>query len=335
MKTIKIISFITAFGISCASCQDRSELKVTLKVTDDVGMPVEEVTIETDVFDRWQPGEGFGKDLFKKIKIVTDATGLAVMEASSSRCDLVFSGEKPGYYWAGAEFKSTTSSQGQWHPWNPTIKMELKRILNPIPLIAKNVCRNFVHYVPLPVAGEDIGFDLERGDWVAPHGVGSIEDIRFRIEGKKEKLSELYDTRLHITFSHPQDGLIRHETAPDKGSGLRLPYLAPATGYEPEWIQRKARVPGATTGVLAGIQQVIDEAKPTENYFLRLRTKVDETGKIVSAHYAKVQGGFLWYPSGLVKFQYCFNPTANDRNLEFDVTRNLLEVSPGQEVKDP
>ncbi|TDU71175.1 hypothetical protein EI77_02297 [Prosthecobacter fusiformis] len=335
MKIIKIIVSIFICGITCASCQDRSALKITLEVADDVGIPVDVATIETDLFDRWQPGEGFGKDLYKKLQAITADSGLAVLEAESSRCALVLRAKKSGYYWAGAEFKSINTSKGQWQPWNPTIKMELKRVLNPIPLIAKKVIRNYADYVQLPGTGIDVGFDLERGDWVTPHGAGTTADILFRMEGKTEDAFALYDTRLHITFSHPQDGLVLHETKPVKGSGLRLPYLAPEAGYASEWLQRKARVPGATTGVLAGIPQVIDEAKPTENYFLRLRTKVDGDGKVISAHYAKVQGGFLWYPSGLVKFQYCFNPTANDRNLEFDTTRNLLRVLPGQEVKDP
>ncbi len=62
---------------------------------------------------------------------------------------------------------------------------------------------------------------------------------------------------------------------------------------------------------------------------------LDANGKVVSAHYAKIHGGFEWFISGKVRFQYHFNPTANDRNLEFDPSRNLLKVQAGQAVTDP
>jgi hypothetical protein len=58
-------------------------------------------------------------------------------------------------------------------------------------------------------------------------------------------------------------------------------------------------------------------------------------GEIISAHYAQIQGGLRWGLEGVLKFQYHFNPTPNNRNLEFDTSRNLLSVLPGAKVEEP
>ena len=58
-------------------------------------------------------------------------------------------------------------------------------------------------------------------------------------------------------------------------------------------------------------------ANKDRNFYFRVRTVTDKDGKIISAHYGKIYGDF---PS----FIHYFNGTANDRNLEFDIGRNLL-----------
>jgi hypothetical protein len=75
--------------------------------------------------------------------------------------------------------------------------------------------------------------------------------------------------------------------------------------------------------------QWLDESKPGSNYYFRVRTVLDKKGKFVSAHYGKIYGRFefgryikaecLFLKSGI----YYFNPTVNDRNVEFDRSRNL------------
>lgn len=332
MKTIHGITFLGFLVMSCASCQDRSAIKVTLETRDDTGMPLEGAVIETNVFDRWQPGENFGKDVYERFNLVTDVTGTTVLETSSSRCELVFSANKPGYYWGGAAFKSAAKMNDRWQPWNPTLKIELKRILNPIPLVAKKVLKGRANYVPLPAFGAPVGFDFEVGDWTSPYGRGTTADIFIQLDGQTNDLVNLYDAQLRITFSNPGDGLVLHETEP---SGLRVPHHAPISGYQPELVKRKAQVKGDTVGVLKDLPKTEDDSKPNENYFLRVRTRLDGAGEVVSANYAKVYGGFLWYVSGKVQFQYYYNPVTNDRNLEFAPKRNLLTLPEDQQVSDP
>ena len=75
------------------------------------------------------------------------------------------------------------------------------------------------------------------------------------------------------------------------------------------------------------------------NYFFRVRTKKDEAGKIVSANYGKIRGpldfGFRGRRNGL-GMTYYFNPTPNDRNMEFDPSRNLFADLPvAEQVHEP
>ena len=65
------------------------------------------------------------------------------------------------------------------------------------------------------------------------------------------------------------------------------------------------------------------------NYFFRVRTVLDENGKVKSALYGKIYGDFM-------HFSYYLNPTPNDRNVEFDPKQNLLKkLTPLEAVTEP
>ena len=72
------------------------------------------------------------------------------------------------------------------------------------------------------------------------------------------------------------------------------------------------------------------------NYFFRVRTKKDEAGRIISAVYGKIYGDFSGFEYGKLTFMYYLNLTPNDRNVEFDPTKNLFEnLSSLEEVRVP
>jgi len=76
------------------------------------------------------------------------------------------------------------------------------------------------------------------------------------------------------------------------------------------------------------------------NFYFRTRTVTDAAGNIISAHYGKIYGDFQFnaarkdwgYLSTLALVTTYFNPTSNDRNVEFDPKRNLL---PNGNVRQP
>jgi len=332
MKT-PLIPFMLLVSAACASCQEKSDVCVNFKVADDAGVPVQAATLTTAVFDYWLPGESFGKDIYHSVSLVTDNAGAARFAAASSRCEYTLFARKPGHYESQCFFKSTKIADGRWEPWNPTIKVELKRVLKPIPLIAKKVVKGYGECVSLPA--DKASYDLEMGDWVAPHGIGKTADLIFNIKQKAPDPGKNYETTLTLSFSNPQDGLVMVERPKEYVSSLVMPYEAPATGYQTEKSWRKQRVNPEVIGGKYKDGKLIDETKPNEDYFLRLRTKLDEKGKLVSANYAKVQGSFMWGVEGVIRFQYHFNPTPNNRNLEFDQAKNIFKVDERQKVTEP
>ena len=67
------------------------------------------------------------------------------------------------------------------------------------------------------------------------------------------------------------------------------------------------------------------------NYLIvRSRTETGVDGKIMKANYGKIYGDLIYggteknLNGGMVRLHYYFNPTPNDRNLEFDGKNNLF-----------
>jgi hypothetical protein len=53
--------------------------------------------------------------------------------------------------------------------------------------------------------------------------------------------------------------------------------------------------------------------------------QLDKDGKVISAHYGKIQGPITLNREGSVGLTHYFNGKPNDRNLEFDPSKNLLK----------
>lgn len=166
-----------------------------------------------------------------------------------------------------------------------------------------------VHGGP-PVLNEVVGFDLMLGDWVAPYGRGGHKDILFKKSFSGTSNND-YNSKLVVSFPNPTDGIQEFGLSMpnNQGSYLRSPHEAPAEGYSPMLVRENSATPGKSA------QFDYDEKK---NYFFRVRTVLDENGKIKSALYGKIYGDFM-------QFTYYLNPTPNDRNVEFDPKQNLLK----------
>lgn len=200
----------------------------------------------------------------------------------------------------------------------------------------------------IPEKGKWCSYDLEVADWVTPNGEGKTSDLLLRFssefvgfekrfrqksveaerafskkafaarseEWTEEKFRHRagdWDLCLEIAFPKPKEGMIRVVEAFNPHSVLRMPHQAPEISYEPTY-----RYEIKTYG---------ESAWDSDNdigFFLRTRVVLDEDGEIESANYAKIHEDFKVTVDGKVSFKYYFNPVANDRNLEFDSTRNLF-----------
>jgi hypothetical protein len=172
----------------------------------------------------------------------------------------------------------------------------------------------------MPETNKPIGFDLVKSDWVAPYGKGATADLVFELARRLTSVEEPFEATLKVTFSNEGDGIQSVFAAPFVGSDLKLPRFAPEHGYEPVLVRRTARA--------ATDKPIETSTREDQNYFFRVRTVLDENKRIKSALYGKIDGDIRFDVingnPGYLLFTYYLNPTASDRNMEFDPKRNLF-----------
>lgn len=256
--------------------------------------------------------------------------------------------KKPGYYSASLDIPNAAD------PLERTIVLPAKR--NPIPLFAREVGQGSNTDGVFKAENEWLGYDFEIGDWVAPFGNGHVTDIRFRyrhefqgyheaglrlaealqiskeaatrnrVEWTEEKFkirNGRWAGEMEVSFVGEKEGMVEVVDRYLPYSQLKMPHEAPADGYGPG---RKYALNNYSP---SGLRDDV-------GFFLRTRVKLDEKGEIVSAHFTKVHHDFRFWAEGHVEFTYYFNPTPNDRNLEFDPARNLFPKSAQTEyIRDP
>lgn len=231
----------------------------------------------------------------------TDTNGLFFASHNDRTGGIGITADKVGYY--GTRWSQTLRDpEENANDRNISTTLVLKKIGKPIAMYAKLVDEN------PPTLGQSIGYDLMMGDWVCGGHKGVNADIFFQKWAYRKSGAD-YEYKVKITFPKTGDG-IQIYTIPDleKGSGLRSPHEAPLEGYQPELNKERSAHPGQPTK---------NDDDPNRIYLFRVRTVIDARGNIVSALYGKIYGDFM-------QFTYYLNPTPNDRNIEFDLKRNLL-----------
>ncbi len=246
------------------------------------------------------------------MRATPDARGIArFTNRPSASVQVVVKGA--GYYMTHSESLFLPSIEnGGLLPWHRTNTLVLKAMVNPIPMYAI--------FLPWtwPETEKAIGFDLVEGDWTKPFGKGFNADLFFRREfikrapkGRGSAITDGED-RYFITFPNRGDGLVPF-TAPEypRGSELRSAYEAPADGYQAEWTTYRVWSPGKPFESNHDVKR---------NFYIRVRTVMDEEGRITSANYGKIYGEL---PNCICYF----NPEVNSRNVEFAPDKNLTRKS--------
>lgn len=318
--------------------------KITVKVVDEQGNPVEGAKIGIGLMSSKDIGQGWGTKS-SRVKGLTDGDGIFFGEGETEPY-LSFSATKEGYYGSSGKFKAFTGVSGilgfrTYEPWNPTVELILKKIINPIPMYAVRMSTYQKKEHPdIPTLDRFVGFDLSTNDWVVPHGLGTHHDFMFKVEVKRAVSYDNYDTTITLKFSNPGDGLIKYTPDVSKGkSMLRLPHHAPVTGYKPEYVKRYEHSPDVIQDGGAGGDQEFGT-----NYFFRVRTELDKDGNVIAGLYGKIHGEIKLHNYTLrlknrnpfLSFNYYLNPNNNDTNIEFDPKRNLFKGLPDRKkVSEP
>jgi hypothetical protein len=237
------------------------------------------------------------------------------------------------------------------------LDLTLPHILKPIPLRALDqgmLHRRFNHpndklppALGLPDFAESvIGFDAANCQAVEPFGRGKTTDfyvvIRSVFRGYKDSLTEAtarnradrgigpieeskaihgsWTHTLTFRFINPGDGII---LSPQfwPYCRLQMPHQAPPEGYVSELSLSMEEDQVARQLDLKTCRRTWEH----NGFFLRVRSQLDQDGRVISAHYAKIVSPHL---TGMFKqvlrWSFFYNPTSNDRNLEYDFKRNLL-----------
>jgi hypothetical protein len=295
---------IVLAGLCCAQAQNFAspEWKAVVKVVDEAGQPVEGANVTVGYYVT--PPSGDPTRIATDAKRgATDTNGVFSTSGRGGSTDLFFGASKEGYYHSHLEHEFTKFKANDPAKWNPNVTLLLKRVGKPTPMYARGV------NLGVPAFDKTVGFDLALGDWVAPYGKGSHDDIHFNAHIDKRARYD-YDYTLTVSFPEPGDGIQEFNVTefPGGGSDLRSSHEAPVDGYRPQWVQTKSARPKL------GYSGNWDENR---NYYFRVRTVLDEKGHVKSALYGKIYGDFM-------QFRYFLNPTSNDRNVEFDPKQNLF-----------
>ena len=292
--------------------------QVTLRVVDSNDKPVKKAELSSAFW---------GSDSSADVVVsegATDTNGLFVA-AGKTIHSMNYEIKKNGYYATRGQYwflrKGEDCVQAdRWQPWNPTNTVVLKERRSSVAMYAKRVDE------PVPVRDTPVGFDLEVGDWMAPHGNGKQPDLLFTY---KATVQDYWNGSLEfiIACTNQMDGFFRAQK--DMSSDFRSAYEAPSSGYQPE-----IQFAFVTT---TDRDLKVEKLGDTEYLAFRVRTVLDDKGNIVSARYGKIYGPieFGVGKEHHIRFSYYLNPTDNDRNLEFDPSRNLMKNSGRTPVNIP
>lgn len=313
---MKKLIVVFLFGFLTAGFVDAAfpKGKLTVRVLDELGNPIAQAKAKAYFYE----ASSFNKEFF------TDTNGMFVVEG---RCDGGLGGgiEKEGYYRQGFgypwKYKDLNKILNRWMPWNPTVTVSMKKIRNPVPMVYKQVRAD------IPVFDPPVGFDLEKGDFVTPHGSGIQADFIFTAV---KMTNVLGGATITLTFPNELDGIMPYPFDKQDNSWFKWPYEAPLIGYTNRFskyeMQYEKVVDRSGTGL--GYWETL---KPIEtdcvkddaiNYIFRVRSHADENGNLIRACYGKIQGEIRVWRTGGMEFRYWFSPEWT-RSLEDDPKRNI------------
>lgn len=284
-----------------------AKVKLTVSVSDSSANPVSNATVRVN-FER-SDGNQY------KVEGKTDVLGMHTIEGTT-RSSVGGSVNKDGYFRSVFRLPFATGQEridgDRWLPWNPTIPVVLRDIRTPIPMYVK-------HFDGILPNGISCGFDCIAGDFVEPYGRGRESDFTITCKGRGVP-GERTTHSIEMAIPEPGGGFAIRKIHSD--SAFKSDYLAPDQGYTTN-ISAKMEY-DSRRGVTGSPVLQSDE-------YLAFKSRIrrDAKGDVISANYGKIYSA-IEFIRGVgeyvgISFLYYFNPTSNDRNLEFDGRNNLFK----------
>jgi hypothetical protein len=327
--TLVFLSLLTATQVSCGS-ENGPLVTINAQISNESGEPVEGAKVTGGFRGVAHVGE--------LVSVFTDEQGFAAVSGNTP-FSVRLTAKMDHFYESDIRRiqVSNPSEETELEPRSRSAALTLRAVKNPIALIARQM------EYEIPMKDTWIGFDLEISDWVKPYGKGEIDDMSVRYSNEflgyqtdEEGLEKVKQRRartnqpwtetmakysygdwsgtVEIKFSGEDEGiaLVTKSNGYIAESQLRMPHEAPTEAYESEIAWNNVR-----------FGQFMP--RNADGYFLRVRV-VKRDDEIIKANYAKINEEVDFDPRGKITFSYCYNPIVNDRNLEFDPDKNLLQL---------
>lgn len=331
---MKTCFFIISCLLSSFILADIAKFSVIVLSKDDL-MPIEGVQLQANFWEdngwkAWTESPHVDVD-----RQITDKNGFCRFKGKTNCgnvcCFLTvpphgfYSGKGWGYRFKKKNFL------GIWQPDNLVVTLRLDRVENPIPLFVKQIFSRASDSVSsnyFDIGKGKMEFDMVKGSFLPPIGKGEYADICFTRLDREDlgigtnfngRTALAYRDSMVVKFLGEGNGLIEIPSRRTDGIKIRT---APLDGYEADYLVTKGKDKSV---------KYFSSSNPDRNFALRIRTKRDKNGKIVSANYGKIYGDieikkldfslkvFVAAPS----FMYYLNPIPLDRNLEWDMKNNL------------
>lgn len=287
--------------------------KVTLRVIDDLNNIVTNAHVNMTFEHENKGNQTFEAD--------TDENGEATFTGTANYA-AYYTITKQGYYKTWEKYKFSHAGKEcaerdklipwkiRWIPWNPTVTVVLKKIRNPIPMKVREV------KVVLPGLENYYPFDLDVGDWVEPHGEGRKAHIYiYYYNNTIDTFTGTWVLRIKTTI--PSTGL--HIFEYNDSSDFKTMYFAPQDNYTNiiEFFVEETKT------------EVVKNTKLKENQYMVF--KCQNTTNPPTYNYGKIYqplryGKFRNSGKYEIHFRYYYNPTLDDRNLEFDPQQNIINT---------
>lgn len=259
-----------------------------------------------------------GYNAFSSSYGYSDSSGNIVIEGSC-RFYVGYSVCKEGFYVSDGKIDYANSkvkpavADGKWQPYDQCYDITLKRKIAPADMSV--ITRKSIYKIP--EYGTWMGFDFERKDFCSPFGCGTSKDVLLKF--KREAKDALnYKVLMDVSFTNnPYAGF--YELEKDENSELKSIHFADTNSV----YSRKAESYRYETTS----KRIICSEKLSANHYLvfRTRTKLDEKGRMVSAHYGKVYGPWD-FDGGMCFGRAYFNMMPNDPNLDDKETFEMSEA---------
>lgn len=291
--------------------QHGAEAKAVVTVVHEDGSPV----VGAEVRGTFPEVDTRNAKYFRRVNVHTDVNGQATLQSVCGGAAFM-AVRKEGYYPSREVIRFDRNEpsclkDGRWLPWGYPCKIVLKPKLYPRKLVS-SLDLNRVTILFPKGKHERVGFDLERCDWVAPHGKGVVTDLLISCRERTEGLPEGIERRREVVFEfpHEKDGAYRAPLSTQ--SYLQTPHKADVNASYEKRFLFWSDISFSPTAKADNLN--------AECLMLRTRTVCDVSGNIISAHYTKIVAPPVVYEheEAEVKLFYFYNPTPNDPWLESD-----------------